>query len=110
MKSTGDGLLATFDGPSRAVSCARAIRDRLHAFDLETRAGLHIGEVELRGDDISGLTVNIAARVQSEAAPGMILITRTITDLVPGSNLEFDDRGLHELKGIPGQWQLFELI
>jgi class 3 adenylate cyclase len=107
VKSTGDGLLATFDGPARAVSCARALRDALRALDLEVRAGLHTGEIEVRGDDIGGIGVHIAARVAAEAHRGEVMVSRTVTDLVVGSGIEFADRGTHRLKGVPGDWQLF---
>lgn len=109
VKNTGDGFLATFDGPSRAVHCARTIGERVRGLGIETRAGAHIGEIELRGDDVAGLAVNIAARVQSLAAPGQVLVTRTLTDLVPGSGLAFADHGNHQLKGIPGDWHLYAL-
>jgi class 3 adenylate cyclase len=107
VKHTGDGMAATFDGPARAVTCACAIRDALRGIGLEIRAGLHTGEVERRGEDISGLGVHIAARVASLAGPSEVIVSRTVTDLVVGSGIEFDDRGAHELKGVPGEWQLF---
>jgi class 3 adenylate cyclase len=107
VKQTGDGVAATFDGPARAVTCACAIRDALRGLGIEIRAGLHTGEIERRGDDISGLGVHIAARVASLAAPSEVLVSRTVTDLVVGSGIDFDDRGSHELKGVPGEWQLF---
>lgn len=109
IKSTGDGLLATFDGPGRAVSCARAIREGVRGLDLEIRAGLHVGEVEVRKGDVSGIAVHIAARVLELAKGNEIFVTRTITDLVAGSNLSFDARGEQELKGIPGTWPIFAL-
>jgi pimeloyl-ACP methyl ester carboxylesterase len=107
IKQTGDGAVATFDGPARAVTCASAIRDGIRALDLEIRAGLHIGEIELRGDDIGGIAVHIAARVLEKAEPGEVLVSRTLTDLVAGSDLRFEDRGEHELKGVAEKWQLF---
>ena len=107
VKTTGDGVLATFDGPARSVRCARAITDGAGAVGVEVRAGVHTGEVELRGDDIAGLGVNIASRIEGLAQAGEVLVSRTVTDLVVGSGLEFDDRGEHELKGVPGRWQLF---
>ena len=107
VKTTGDGVLATFDGPGRAVICARAIGGKVGGLGLEIRAGLHIGEVEKRGEDVSGLAVHVAARVMGLAKSGEVLVTRTITDLVAGSGLEFDARGEHPLKGIPGEWPLF---
>jgi class 3 adenylate cyclase/pimeloyl-ACP methyl ester carboxylesterase len=107
VKSTGDGLLATFDGPARAIRCARTIRGAVRDLGLELRAGLHTGEVELVGDDIAGLAVHIAARVLGQAAAGEVLVSSTVKDLVVGSGLEFTDRGTHELKGVPGEWRLF---
>ena len=107
VKTTGDGILATFDGPARAINCASAIRDGVRALGLETRAGLHIGEIELRGNDIGGIAVHIAARVLEKAEPGEVLVSRTLTDLVVGSGLRFEDRGEHELKGVAEKWQLF---
>jgi class 3 adenylate cyclase len=107
IKSTGDGTLAIFDGPARSVRCASALRDALAALGIAVRAGIHTGEIEQRGDDVGGIAVHIAARVQSLAEPGQILVSRTVTDLVSGSGLEFDDRGEHYLKGIPGAWRLY---
>jgi class 3 adenylate cyclase len=107
IKSTGDGVLAMFDGPARSVRCAREISDGAHALGVELRAGVHTGEVELRGDDITGLGVSIASRIEGLAQPGEVLVSRTVTDLVAGSGLDFDDRGEHDLKGVPGRWQLF---
>lgn len=107
IKSTGDGVLATFDGPGRAVRCAGAIRDALHALGIEIRAGVHTGEIELRGDDIGGIGVHIAARVAALAEPGEVLASRTVVDLIVGSGIVFKDRGEYELKGVPGNWRLF---
>ena len=107
MKTTGDGVLATFDGPARAIRCARTLRGEMAAIGIELRTGLHAGEIELRGDDVGGIAVHIADRVRALAAPGEILVSRTITDLVAGSGLAFEERGEHELKGVPGRWQLF---
>jgi class 3 adenylate cyclase len=107
VKTTGDGILATFDGPARSVRCARAIIDGAQALGTEVRAGVHTGEIELRGDDVAGLGINIASRIEGLAQPGEVLVSRTVTDLVAGSGLEFDDRGEHHLKGVPGRWQLF---
>lgn len=107
VKSTGDGVLAVFDAPARAVRCAQAILGDIHQLGCDAYAGLHAGEVELLGDDIAGIAVHIAARVISLAAPGEILVSRTIKDLVAGSGLQFEDRGLHTLRGVPDQWQLF---
>jgi class 3 adenylate cyclase len=109
IKSTGDGFLATFDGPARAVDCAHAIRDSARQLGIEVRSGVHTGEVELRGDDIGGIGVHIAARVAARAEAGTVWVSRTVADLVVGSGLEFEDRGEFELKGVPGQWRLFEV-
>ena len=103
----GDGLLATFDGPARAVRTALSIRDQATALGLEMRCGAHTGECELIGDDVAGIAVHIAARVQSSARPGDVLVSSTVKDLVVGSGLQFDARGSHCLKGLPGEWQLF---
>lgn len=105
--STGDGALATFDGPARAIQCALAICEGVRALGLEARVGLHTGEIELRRDDIGGIAVHIAARIQATAAPGEVLVSRTVVDLTVGSTIVFDDRGEHELKGVPGTWRLF---
>jgi class 3 adenylate cyclase len=107
VKSMGDGFLATFDGPARAIHAATATRDAVRALDLEIRAGLHTGELEVMDGDIGGIAVNIGARVTSLAAAGEVLVSRTVTDLVAGSGIEFDDRGTHALKGVPGEWQLY---
>jgi class 3 adenylate cyclase len=107
VKTTGDGFLATFDGPARALECACAIRDAARQLAIEVRAGVHTGEVEVRGDDIGGIAVHIAARVNALAADGEVWATRTVTELVVGSGLEFRDCGEHTLKGVPGEWRLF---
>jgi class 3 adenylate cyclase len=107
VKSTGDGTLATLDGPRRAIACAVAIRDGVRAIGLEVRAGLHAGEVDIRGDDLAGIAVHLAERVCSSAGPGQVLVTRTVVDLVAGSGITFTDHGEHELRGVPGAWQLF---
>lgn len=106
IKTIGDGFLATFDGPARAIQCACAIRDGAVQLGIEVRAGLHTGEVELLGDDVGGMTVNIGARVAALAGPGEVLVSRTVADLVVGSGLGFSERGQHELKGVPGVWTL----
>jgi class 3 adenylate cyclase len=106
VKSTGDGFLATFDGPARAIRCARAIQEACDALGIRVRAGIHTGECEVMGDDIGGIAVHIAARVSSLAGPGEVLVSRTVRDLVAGSGIEFDDRGTHTLKGVPDEWQL----
>jgi len=107
VKTTGDGFLAMFDGPARAVTCGCAIRDTATRLGLEVRVGVHTGEIELRGDDIGGIAVHIGQRIQSLASPGEVLASRTVTDLVAGSAIEFEDRGDHALKGITGTWNLF---
>jgi class 3 adenylate cyclase len=104
---TGDGILATFDGPARAVRCAQAICSAVRPFGIEVRAGLHTGEVELRGEDIGGIAVHIGQRVSALAGPGEVLVSRTVTDLVAGSGIEFEERGEHELKGVPGRWPIY---
>ncbi len=107
IKSTGDGIFASFDGPARAIHCAGAIRDGARGLGVEIRAGLHTGECEIRGDDLGGIAVHVGARVAGLAGPGEVLVSRTVVDLVAGSGIEFIDRGEHELKGVPGTWQLF---
>ncbi len=107
VKTAGDGFLATFDGPARAVRCARAISDAVRPLGLEIRAGLHTGECEVMGDDIGGIAVHIGARIAAQAGPGKVLVSSTVKDLVAGSGLNFQDIGLHSLKGIPGDWRLF---
>jgi class 3 adenylate cyclase len=107
--STGDGFLATFDGPARAVRCAVAIRDRLRESGLEVRAGVHTGECERMGDNIGGLAVHIGSRVAGLAGPGEVLASSTVKDLVAGSGIVFEDRGAHLLKGIPGEWRVFQV-
>jgi class 3 adenylate cyclase len=107
VKTTGDGFLATFDGPARAVRCAQAICEVVRPLGVEVRAGLHTGEVELRDEDIGGIAVHIGQRVTALARPGEVLVSRTVTDLVAGSGIEFDDRGERVLKGVPGSWRLF---
>jgi class 3 adenylate cyclase len=109
IKSTGDGILATFDGPSRAIHCARAIREAAVVAGLEIRAGLHTGEVELMSYDIGGVAVHMAARVCSLAATREVWVSSSVPPLVVGSNIEFDDRGEHELRGVPGTWRLFSV-
>jgi class 3 adenylate cyclase/pimeloyl-ACP methyl ester carboxylesterase len=107
VNSTGDGFLAMFDGPQRAIRCAMAIRDAVQTLGIEVRAGLHTGECEIRGDDIGGIAVHIGARVSALAGPNDVLVSSTLRDLVIGSGLEFEERGTHELKGVPGEWRLF---
>ncbi len=110
LRIEGDGLLATFDGPARAVRCAAAIRDAAHALGLETRAGVHTGEVELVEAGVEGIAVHLGARVSAVAAPGEILTSGTVRDLVSGSGLRFEERGAHSLKGIPGEWTLYAVM
>jgi class 3 adenylate cyclase len=107
VKQTGDGALAHFDGPARAVSAGLAVRDALRPLGIDVRAGVHTGEIELRGDDIGGIAVHVAARVMSLAGTGELLATRTVRDLTAGSGLRFEDRGEHSLKGVPEAWQLY---
>ncbi len=108
-KTTGDGFLATFDGPARAVRGARAIVRALESIGMELRAGLHTGEIEMMGDDIGGVAVHVGARVGAMAGPGEVVVSGTVRDLVVGSDLEFVDRGARVLKGVPGEWKLFAL-
>jgi class 3 adenylate cyclase len=107
IKTTGDGVLATFDAPARAIRCACAIREAITGLGLELRSGLHTGEIELRGDDVAGIGVVIGQRVSALAGPNEVLVSHTLTDLVAGSGIDFEDRGEHALKGVPGTWRLF---
>jgi class 3 adenylate cyclase len=107
INTTGDGFLALFDAPARAIRCAVAIRDQVRALGIEVRIGLHSGEVELRGDDVGGIAVHIGARVTASATAGDVLVSSTVRDLVAGSGIGFLDRGGHALKGVPDQWRLF---
>jgi pimeloyl-ACP methyl ester carboxylesterase len=107
VKATGDGFLATFDGPARGIECARAIAAAVRPLGIEVRAGLHTGECEIRGDDIAGITVNIGARISDLAGAGEVLVSGTVKDLVVGSDIEFEPRGTHSLKGVPGEWTVF---
>jgi class 3 adenylate cyclase len=108
VNTRGDDILATFDGPARAISCAHAIAAAARPLGVEVRAGLHTGEVELQGDDIAGIAVHIGARVCALAGPSEVLVTSTVRDLVAGSGIEFADRGRWELKGVPGEWNILE--
>jgi class 3 adenylate cyclase len=110
VSTAGDGFLATFDGPARAIRCAGAIAEAVAPLGLEVRAGLHTGEIELMGDDVAGLAVHIAARVAASAGPGEILASSTVKDLVAGSGIRFADRGAHTLKGVPNEWRLFAVV
>jgi class 3 adenylate cyclase len=107
IRTTGDGMLATFDGPGRAIRCAKAFTAALQPLGLEVRAGVHTGEIELRRAEIAGIGVHIGQRVSAVAEPGEVLVSRTVVDLVTGSGIEFEDRGEHDLKGVPGAWHLF---
>src|SRR5215211_937566 len=107
VKTTGDGFLATFDGPARAIGCARAIVDTVQPLGIEIRAGLHTGELEMMNGDVGGIAVHTGARVSARAEAGEVLVSSTVKDLVAGSGIEFRDRGSHELKGVPGEWRLY---
>ncbi|WP_439375163.1 adenylate/guanylate cyclase domain-containing protein [Bradyrhizobium sp. DASA03120] len=107
MKTTGDGFLATFDGPARGVPCASAIAEEIRPLGIEVRAGLHTGECEMIGDDVGGIAVHIGARVAALAAGSEVLVSSTVKDLVAGSGLRFKDRGTRSLKVIPGEWRIF---
>ena len=109
VKTMGDGFLATFDGPARAIRCARAVQDEVAGLGIEVRAGIHTGEVELIGDDVGGMAVNIGARIGALADPGEVLVSSTVRELVVGSGLEFSERGVEKLKGAPGEWRLFAI-
>jgi pimeloyl-ACP methyl ester carboxylesterase len=105
--TAGDGFLATFDGPARAIRCAQGIQNDLEMLGIQTRVGVHTGEVELIGDGIGGIAVHLGARIAALAFPGEVLVSRTVVDLVAGSDIRFADRGEHELKGVPGTWKLY---
>ncbi len=107
VKYTGDGFLATFDGPARAVRCALAIGEEVRALGIEIRSGVHTGECELRGEDLGGIAVHVGARIGALAGPGQVLVSSTVKDLVVGSGIAFQDRGMHALKGVPNEWRLF---
>jgi DNA-binding NarL/FixJ family response regulator len=107
IKTTGDGFLALFDAPARAIRCAIAVRDALRAVGVDVRIGLHSGEVELRGNDVGGIAVNIGARVAAAGSAGDVVVSSTVRDLVAGSGIGFADRGEHDLKGVPDRWRLF---
>jgi class 3 adenylate cyclase len=107
LDTAGDGFLARFDGPVRAIFCARAILDQVESVGLELRAGIHTGECQRIDDKLAGIAVNVGARVSAAAGPGEVLVSGTVKDLVAGSGLEFDERGVHQLKGVPGDWSLY---
>jgi class 3 adenylate cyclase len=108
--TAGDGFLATFDGPARAIRCARAIESAMREVGVVLRAGLHTGECELIGDKVAGVAVHTGARVAALAGPGEVLVSSTVKDLVAGSGIEFQDRGTHDLKGVPGEWRLYSVV
>jgi len=110
VKSLGDGFLATFDGPARAVRCASAIAETVHPLGLNVRSGLHTGEIELHREDIGGIAVHVAARVAAAARPGETLVSSTVRDLVAGSGLRFEDRGRNALRGLPEEVQLYTVL
>jgi class 3 adenylate cyclase/pimeloyl-ACP methyl ester carboxylesterase len=107
VKATGDGFVATFDSPGRAIECAQSIRESLRAMGLVNRAGIHTGELEIRGEDVAGMSVHLCARVAALAGPGEVVVSSTVKDILIGSAIRFTDRGEHELKGVPGSWRLF---
>jgi class 3 adenylate cyclase len=109
VKTTGDGILATFDDPARAIQCGLAVCDGARQLGMEVRVGLHTGQVERRGEDVAGIAVHIAARVQTCAQPGEVWVSRTVADLLTGSGLTFNDRGEHSLKGVTEPWRLFSV-
>jgi class 3 adenylate cyclase len=108
--TAGDGFLAAFDGPARAIRCAAAVRAGARSQGLEIRAGVHTGECELIGGKLGGIAVHIGARVAGQAAPGEIVVSQTVKDLVAGSGLAFAERGTHALKGVPGEWRLYAFV
>ena len=105
--TTGDGFLATFDGPARAIRCAATLCDAVRDLGIQIRAGLHTGECEIIGDDVGGIAVHIGARVAAAAGPSEVLVSSTVKDLVAGSGIQFRDNGVHALKGVPGDWRLY---
>ena len=107
IKMTGDGMLATFDGPARAIRCAQTICKAVGSLGIEVRAELHTGEIELRGDDIGGIAVHIGQRVSALAGPGETLVSSTVKDLVAGSGITFAEHGSHALKGVPDEWRVY---
>ncbi|MBV9321114.1 MAG: adenylate/guanylate cyclase domain-containing protein, partial [Mycobacterium sp.] len=109
VNTAGDGFVATFTSPSAAIECADAIVDAVHVLGIEVRVGIHAGEVEVRGADVAGLAVHICARVAAHAGPSEVLVSSTVRDIVTGSRRRFADRGEHDLKGVPGRWQLCAL-
>lgn len=110
VNATGDGFLAAFDGPTRAIRCALAVVTAAHQLGIEIRAGLHTGEIETRGEDVAGIAVHLAARVATLSGPSEVVVSRTVKDLVAGSDMSFEDRGIHQLKGIPDGWQIYTVV
>jgi class 3 adenylate cyclase len=110
INTTGDGFLASFDGPARAIRCALAMTEATRPLGIDLHLGLHTGECEVRGDDLGGLAVHIAARIGALASPGEVLVSSTVKDLVAGSRIDFVDRGEHQLKGVPGTWKLYRAV
>jgi len=108
--TAGDGFLTSFDSPASAIKCARAVLGSVHQIGVDLRIGLHTGECDVVGDKLRGIAVHIGARVASKAGAGETLVSQTVKDLVAGSGIEFQDRGLHELKGVPGEWRLYSVI
>ena len=108
--TAGDGIMASFDGPARAVRCASAIASQVKQLGLDVRAGVHTGEVQVMGDNIGGIAVHIASRVQNESAPGEVLVSSTTKDLIAGSGISFEPRGERDLKGVPGTWHLYAVV
>jgi class 3 adenylate cyclase len=110
ISTAGDGFLAAFDGPARAIRCANALGDAVRTLGIKVRCGIHTGECELIGRDLAGIAVHIGARVAALADPGEVLVSQTVRDLVAGSGLAFEDRGSHRLKGVPDEWHLFRAV
>jgi class 3 adenylate cyclase len=110
LDTAGDGFFAAFDGPGRAIQCARAVVEAVRELGLDVKAGLHTGECERMGDKLSGIAVPVGARVAAQAEPGEVLVSSTVKDLVAGSEIQFEDRGVHELKGVPGEWRLYSVV
>jgi class 3 adenylate cyclase len=110
LDTAGDGFFASFDGPARAIGCARAVVEQVRSLGLELRAGIHTGECERVGAKLAGLAVNVGARVSAAAGPGEVLVSGTVKDLVAGSGIRFADRGVRELKGLPGEWRIFSVL
>jgi class 3 adenylate cyclase len=110
IKTTGDGVLATFESPSQAIRFAKALPSSLEALGIEVRCGIHTGEMEILDDDVAGLAVHIAARISALAGPSEVLVSRTVKDLVAGTGIDMTSRGTHTLKGVPDEWEIYEVI